>query len=153
MKQRYKLLIFTIIFTLFSIELFAQWQGFKGSGGWGMNSPFNKMFDPNKIETIYGIVEKIDATAPHRMMSNGVYVDLKTEKGVTRVILGPVWYIERLDFVIELGDKLEVKGSPVVINGVQSMIAAEIKKGNELLILRDIHGIPVWSRSNVRKMR
>ncbi|MGB9730430.1 MULTISPECIES: hypothetical protein [Calditerrivibrio] len=153
MKGRYKLLIITILFTLFSGELFAQWQGFKGSGGWGMNSPFNRMFDPNKIETIYGVVEKIDTTSPHKMMSNGVYLDLKTDKGIIRVILGPVWYIERLDFVIELGDKLEVKGSPVMINGVQSMIAAEIKNGKDLLILRDIHGIPVWSRSGGRNMK
>ncbi len=151
MKSFYKIFLMLIVLVGLTTNSFAQWQGFKGSGGWGMNSPFNRMFDPNKIETIYGTVEKIDITMPHKMMSHGVYIDLKTDKGVVQVHLGPVWYIERLDFEINSGDQLEVKGSPAVINGKQSLIAAEVKKGNDLLILRDIHGVPVWSRSGGKR--
>jgi hypothetical protein len=151
MKTLNKIIIFLASLYIFALPVFAEWGGFKGSGGWGMNSPFNRMIDPNKIETIFGTVEKIDITTPHRMMSHGVYLNLKTEKELIQVILGPVWYIERLDFQLNVGDQVEVKGFPVILQGKQSMIAAEIKKGNDLLILRDIHGIPVWSRAMGKK--
>ena len=59
--------------------------------------------------------------------------------------LGPVWYIERLDIKIKKGDKVGVKGSRVMMRDKPTIIAAEVKKGDEVLILRDEDGIPVWS--------
>ncbi|MCX8083899.1 MAG: hypothetical protein N3C60_03160 [Calditerrivibrio sp.] len=146
MNRKHRLAIYMVLLMIFPSIIQAEWKGFKGSGGWGMNSPFNRMFDPNKIETVFGTVEKIDITTPHKMMSHGVYIVLKSDKGLLDIHLGPQWYIERLDFDLKAGDQIEVKGTPIMMMGKPSIIAAEIKKGEELLILRDINGIPVWSR-------
>jgi hypothetical protein len=40
---------------------------------------------------------------------------------------------------------VEVTGSRVTFDGKPALIAAEIKKGNEALTLRDASEYPVWS--------
>jgi hypothetical protein len=43
------------------------------------------------------------------------------------------------------GDKIEVKGSRITFQGKPTIIAAEVKKGEETLKLRDENGFPVWA--------
>jgi hypothetical protein len=61
------------------------------------------------------------------------------------VHLGPAWYIENQDMSVKTGDKVEVKGSKVEIGGKPVIIGAEVKKGEDTLILRDESGVPLWS--------
>lgn len=60
------------------------------------------------------------------------------------VHLGPGWYIENQDIKIEPKDKIEVRGSRITFKGKPAIIAAEIKKGEEILKLRDENGFSVW---------
>jgi hypothetical protein len=46
---------------------------------------------------------------------------------------------------IEPKDKVEVTGSRITFDGKPAIIAAEVKKGDEALKLRDDNGFPVWS--------
>jgi hypothetical protein len=46
---------------------------------------------------------------------------------------------------IEPKDTIEVKGSRTTVAGKPAIIAAEVKKGDELLKLRDESGFPVWA--------
>jgi hypothetical protein len=46
---------------------------------------------------------------------------------------------------IEAKDKVEVKGSKITFGGKPAIIAIEVKKGDEVLKLRDDAGFPVWS--------
>ena len=78
-------------------------------------------------------------------MSRGVHLTLMTEKGPLSVHLGPEWYVERLDEMLAKGDLVEVKGSRVTFAGNPANIAAEVRKGNAVLKLRDESGIPVWA--------
>lgn len=123
----------------------AAWKGYKGSGGWGMGSQYQRMYDPKTVETITGTVEALDRVTPIKGMSYGVHIQLKTDKETISVHLGPGWYVERLDTKIEKGDKIEVKGSRVNIMGRPALIASELKKGDSVLKLRDENGIPVWA--------
>jgi hypothetical protein len=41
-------------------------------------------------------------------------------------------------------NKVEVKGSRITFGGKPVIIAAEVKKGDEVLKLRDDAGFPVW---------
>jgi len=78
-------------------------------------------------------------------MSAGVHMTLKTDKETISVQLGPSWYIENQDVKIEAKDKVEVKGSRITFDGKPAIIAAEVKKGDEVLKLRDDNGFPLWS--------
>jgi len=121
------------------------WRGWRGSGGWGPGSPYQRLYDPKTVQTINGTVESVDKAMPLRGMSAGIHLMVKTEKATLRVDLGPEWYIQRLDTKIAKGDAVEVKGSMVKIDGKDALIAAEVKKGGEALVLRDAAGVPAWA--------
>jgi len=55
------------------------------------------------------------------------------------------WHVENQDIKIEAGDRIEVKGSRITYAGKPAIIAAEVKKGDEILTLRDENGFPVWA--------
>lgn len=137
------LAMFSLSFTFGSFaQMGPMW---KGSGGWGMGMQYNRMYNPKTVETITGEVVSLDKMTPIKGMSQGLHMILKTDKGTISVHLGPSWYIENQDIKIDPGDKVEVKGSRVTFEGKPAIIAAEVKKGNEILKLRDEKGFPIWS--------
>ena len=90
-------------------------------------------------------VLRIDQIAPMKGMRKGIHLLFKTEKETVSVHLGPSWYIENQDVKILPNDTLEIKGSRITFQGKPALIAAEVKKGAEILKLRDENGIPLWS--------
>lgn len=148
MKKAVIVFIVLSIVTLgLAAESFAQRGAmkWKGSGGWGQGTPYNRMYDPAKIETISGTVESVGTAVPMKGMYAAVALTVKTDKETIAVHLGPEWYIGRLDTKIAKGDAIEVKGSRVTLGDKPAIIAAELKKGADVLVLRDSAGIPVWS--------
>lgn len=117
----------------------------QGAGGWGPATPYGRMYNPQTVETITGEVVSVDKITPIKGMSYGVHILVKTDKETISVHLGPGWYIENQDIKIARGDKIEVKGSRITFEGKPALIAAEVKKGDEVLTLRDANGVPVWS--------
>jgi hypothetical protein len=148
MKKTVIIFIVLSIVTLgLAVESFAQ-RGpmkWKGSGGWGQGTPYNRMYDPAKVETISGTVESVGTAVPMKGMYAATTLTVKTDKETISVHLGPEWYIGRLDTKIAKGDAIEVKGSRVTFAEKPAIIAAEVKKGDNVLVLRDSAGTPVWS--------
>jgi hypothetical protein len=138
-------MIVVSLLLMVSTSFAGPWKGWRGSGGWGMGSQYNRMFNPATVETLSGTVEAVDKVTPMKGMYSGVHVMLKTDKETISVHLGPEWYVERLDTKIEKGDKIDVKGSRVTFNEKPAVIAAEVKKGDSVLLLRDNNGIPAWA--------
>jgi hypothetical protein len=138
--------VISILILLFATESFAQrGTGWKGSGGWCMGTAYGKMYDPKTVETISGEVVSVDKITPIKGMSCGVHMTVKTDKETISVHMGPGWFIENQDIKIEPKDKVEVKGSRITFEGAPAIIAAEVKKGDDTLILRDENGFPAWS--------
>jgi hypothetical protein len=137
-----------ITLLLASADCFAQ-KGpgmmWRGSGGWGPGTPYNRMYDPKTVETVSGEVVSVSQITPNKGMGAGVHMTLNTGKETISVHLGPSWYLENQDVKIEAKDKVEVKGSKITFNGKPAIIAIEVKKGDEVLKLRDDAGFPVWS--------
>lgn len=123
----------------------APWKGWRGSGGWGTQGAYQRLYNPATVETVSGEVAAVERVTPLKGMGAGIHLQLKTDKETVSVHLGPAWYIERLDARIEKGDTIEVTGSRVTVDGKSAIIAAEVKKGDALLTLRDARGIPAWS--------
>ncbi len=120
-------------------------RGGGGSGGWGMGGSYQRMYNPATVETVTGNVESVEKVTPMKGMRYGIHLMLKTDKETIPVHLGPGWFIERLDTRLVKGDTVEVKGSRVTVAGKPAIIAAEVKKGEETLKLRDENGVPVWA--------
>lgn len=138
--------VIPILILLLSTDSLAQrGMKWKGSGGWGMGTQYGRMYNPKTVETISGEVVSTDKIKPMKGMSYGVHLMIKTDKETLSVHLGPGWYIENQDIKIEPKDKVQARGSRVTFEGKPAIIAAEIKKGDEILRLRDENGFPVWS--------
>jgi hypothetical protein len=121
------------------------WEGWRGSGGWGTDSPYNRCYDPSRRATFSGKVTEITTTVPMPGMTDGIALLLTMQAVSIPVQLGPAWYIERLDAPIEVGDHIEVLGAKALAEGLPAVIAAEVRKGDSVLVLRDAVGIPVWA--------
>ncbi len=144
MKQIATTLITLGISTLLvTTDAVAQGFRWRGGGGWGPGGSYGRMYDPKTVETVSGTVTAVEQMTPVKGMGRGVHLMLKIDKETISVHLGPVWYIERQDTKIAAGDKIEVKGSRVTYEGKPAIIAAEIHKGDEVLILRDATGVPM----------
>jgi hypothetical protein len=142
----------TLVAVIFIISLFVATESFaqrgmrwQGSGAWGRGTQYGKMYDPGTVETISGEVVSIEHFTPMRGMHHGVHMMVKTDKETVSVHLGPVWYIENQDVKIEPKERVEVKGSRIDLAGEQAIIASEVRKGDQVLKLRDEDGFPVWS--------
>jgi hypothetical protein len=131
---------------MFSSAAFAQGgMHWRGSGGWSPHSRYGGMFDPKTVETIRGEVVSVEKITPMRGMSSGVHMVVRTDKASIPVHLGPDWFIENQDVKLEPKDQVEVTGSVVTFDGKPAMIATEVRKGDEVLTLRDEDGRPMWS--------
>lgn len=117
----------------------------KGGGEWGPRAPYAKMYDVQTIETIAGEVLAVERITPMIVMSYGVHIVLQTDTDTISVHLGPGWFIENQDVKIAPRDKIEIQGSRITFEGKPAIIAAEVKKGDDVLMLRDAGGYPVWS--------
>lgn len=142
----FRIILATLFAALVAVPaLAAPWQQWRGSGGWGMGGAYQRMYDPAKVETVAGEVVGVDEVSMGKGPQKGIHLKLKTEQGTIPVHLGPSWYLERQDTRIMAGDRVEVKGARVSFDGKPAIIAAEVKKGDEVLQLRDAAGVPVWA--------
>ncbi|MEB3181892.1 MAG: hypothetical protein VKL59_23090 [Nostocaceae cyanobacterium] len=146
-----KIGLFLVVITTLSLILPTQslaqpGMRWRGSGGWGTQTQYHRMYNPQTVETIRGEVVSLDSIMPMRGMSQGVHLTLKTADGQTMSVhLGPRWYLENQDIDVKPGDNIEVTGSRINFAGQPTIVAASVKKGNAVLTLRDANGFPVWS--------
>jgi hypothetical protein len=114
-------------------------------GGWGAGDAYSRMYNPKTVETLSGEVVSVDKFTPGKRMSYGVHFTLKTEKEAISVHLGPSWYMEKQGMAFAQGDKVEVTGSRITYEGQPTIIAGEVRKGGQILKLRDAAGVPAWA--------
>ena len=131
-----------VVLILLASASFAQ-QGAKEKGG--------RAYDPKTVETVKGEVIAAEKIPSPGGKGYGVHLTLKTEKETLLVEVGPGWYVEKQPVNIEVKDILEIRGSRVTSQGKPAIIAAEIKKGDQTLKLRDENGIPAWSGGGRRQ--
>lgn len=149
MKSKKFISLITLLFLIFSVSLvFAQQdKDVTPQKGFDPQKRTLRNFDPATIQTVSGTIESVENIPPERGRIGGIHIQLKTDEGIIPVHLGPQWYIEKQNFKLEKGDKVEIKGSRVKLNDKPTIIAAELKKGKDVLILRDSAGIPQWGGS------
>jgi len=105
-----------------------------GPGAW---------YDAAKTETVAGSVVSVDQVSPR---GQGIGLTLKTGDGTMKVHLGPQWYFKcQGGLPIKSGDVVEVKGVKTVRMGQDVFIAGEVKKGGDVLKLRNEQGVPLWA--------
>lgn len=117
----------------------------RGSGGWGAGMPYAQHFERGNREKLNGTVVRMERIVPLPGMADGYGLTLRTREQPMSVHLGPVWYLERQDFPIEVDDVVEVLGVRVVLEGQTVLLATEVRKKGKVLSLRSEAGLPLWS--------
>ena len=148
MKKLVMIALVGLLGLLLAQGVFAQPGMGPGGGqgqGWGAGDPYSRMYNPKTVETLSGEVVSLEKFTPEKKMSYGVHFTLKTAKETIPVHLGPSWYVEKQAVAVAPGDKVEVNGSRVTYEGKPAIIAAEVKKGGQVLKLRDANGVPAWA--------
>lgn len=100
-------------------------------------------YNPATEKTITGEVQDVQQTQRGRVP--GMHLMVKTESETVDVRLGPSTFIENQGFTFAKGDKVEVIGSKVTVQGVEALIAREVTKDGKKLTLRDTTGRPLWA--------
>lgn len=116
-------------------------HGGPGPGG-RMGGPGARMFDPKTVTTVQGQVAEIQRLDRHR--HQGVHLTLTSGSETISVRLGPDFYVDAQALKLAAGDQVEVTGSRVGFDGKPVIIAQEVRRGAEVLALRDASGVPLW---------
>lgn len=116
-------------------------------GGWGRGSEYVRMYNPNMEVVFSGEISKIEEVEKPKGMSPGIHMTVTGDDPCTLspIHLGPAWYINNQETRLKVGDKVEIAGSKVEIDGAQAIIAREVRRGDEVLMLRDKAGVPFWA--------
>jgi DNA/RNA endonuclease YhcR with UshA esterase domain len=102
-------------------------------------------YDPATEVTLKGTVDGVRERECPVSGGMGAHVVLKTSDGKTiEVHLATTRFMKNYDLVFNKGDQIEVTGSKVVFEGVETIFAREVKRGNDTFTFRDKDGNPVW---------
>ncbi|MDA8098846.1 MAG: hypothetical protein M0042_04405 [Nitrospiraceae bacterium] len=120
-----------------------------GKGCRNGSAGMSRMYDASKAETVKGEVTAVETYQGGRRGGQGVVVTLKSGPETMDVHLGPQWYLDRqANLSVKAGDSIEVTGVRTVRRGDEIFLAGEVKKGGEVLKLRDEKGYPLWAGMN-----
>jgi hypothetical protein len=115
-------------------------------GGWGVDTPYGRLYDPAKEQIISGQVVSLETSAPMPGMVPGMQMLVQTDDGKsTRVQVGPAWYLERQDLDIKENTRVQVSGARAEIDGQPVLMAREVQFDGQVITLRDAQGTPIWS--------
>ena len=119
--------------------------GFKG---WATGDSYQELFNPETVVTLTGNAMAIANVAPKKdEMDIGIQMMLKvSEKKVYPVHLGPRIWVKKHGAYLHYGDDVIVTGSKIMFKNTEIVIATQVKKGDQILILRDEAGAPVWAK-------
>jgi hypothetical protein len=100
-------------------------------------------FDPKTVETVQGIVVDAPEFKPGSIPEI-MHLTLKTKQDNLIVVLGPNWFMAQHNWKITDLDSLEITGSRLILHGHPTIIALTVKKGDQVMTLREETGRPLW---------
>lgn len=114
----------------------------RGRMGRGGHHRGGRMFDPKAVTTVQGQIEEVKTNLMPR--GEGVHLTLAVGSEKLEVVVGPKFFLDDQKLKLAKGDKVEVKGSRTTWGDTPVLVAQEIRKGSEVLTLRDAEGFPLW---------
>jgi hypothetical protein len=110
-----------------------------------MGIHFSKRYELKTVETLSGEVTAVEKFSPGRGgPPQGLRLLVKFPQETLLVILGPIAYVEQQNVKFEPGDRVEVKGSKMTVRGKPIIVAGEVKKGDQVLKMRNAQGEALW---------
>jgi hypothetical protein len=102
-------------------------------------------YDPSTEGTFKGTLTEVRERQCPVSGGLGTHVVIKQADGSSlEAHLANAKFVKTYDLEFKVGDELEIKGSKVHFEGVDTIFAREVKRGNDTYVFRDKDGNPVW---------
>ena len=140
-------IVAALVLASFTLADAQPWRGKGQWPAWAANY-YQWNWNPATVETVSGEVMTKDTITPSKGRSGmpAVGMTLKKEDDYAAYVhLGPQWYFDKQDLGINVGDKIEVTGSKITVEGNSVILVSSIKKGDRTWQFRDPQGFPYWS--------
>ena len=111
---------------------------------WGQkNTSLGPKYNAANETTIKGTVEDIKVV-PGAM--EGIHLTLKNDTDTILVHVAPEKFLKEMDTEFAKGDQLEILGCKIKAeDGTDELLARQIVKSGNQLLLRDKKGTPIWA--------
>jgi hypothetical protein len=140
-------IVAALVLASFTLADAQPWRGKGQWPAWAANY-YQWNWNPATVETLKGEVMTKDTITPSKGRSGmpAVGMTLKKEDDYAAYVhLGPQWYFDKQDLGINVGDKIEVIGSKITVEGNSVILVSSLKKGDRTWQFRDQQGFPFWS--------
>ena len=97
--------------------------------GWGLEDPYQRHYDVAKFKDFKARVVRVKQVVPMPGMSPAVALDVRYDDKIIEVQICPTWFAQPDEIGIKKGDRINIRGVPVTLNGKDVFIASKIKRG------------------------
>jgi hypothetical protein len=126
----------------------AQDEAKRDMQGWGIDSPYNKLYDVREYEKIRAWVVRIKEVVPMPGMSPATALDVREGSDEFEVQICPTWYRKPSEIRLQKNARIKLKGVWAEINGKDVFMASKIKKDPDIDIIKvrlTRDGTPFWT--------
>ena len=106
------------------------------------SAPPAPKYDLQTEVKLKGIVQEIK---PAENAKDNIHLMLKSTDETIDISLCPKSFLDDMGTSFAKGDEISLTGSKVKLESATFVLAREVEKGNDKLLLRDEKGIPVWN--------
>lgn len=103
-------------------------------------------YNPAAEVTISGVVTETREFFCPISDDQALHLVLRSAQSVLLVHVAPTRFLRAQGFQFHAGEALDVVGTRVNFQQQDAMLAREITRGNEVLIVRDHQGRPLWMK-------
>ena len=156
MQSRFQQIIHTTTFILLSFVIgisYVHAEEKPDMQGWGIDDPYNKLYDVREFEKIRGSVVRVKEVVPMPGMSPGTALDVREGDDEFEVHLCPTWYRTPGEIRLKKNERIKLRGVWAEINGKDVFIASKIKKDPDIEIIKvrlTKDGTPFWTMAPER---
>jgi hypothetical protein len=96
-------------------------------------------YDKSSEVKIKGVIDDVKTAA-----DNTIHITVKNDKGLLDVLVAPEKFLKEMEITFAKGDAVEVLGSQLTVDGNALLLAREVTRNGDVMMMRDEHGKPVW---------
>jgi len=146
-KQIGKLILLILLSLVIGFS-WAQAEEKRDMQGWGIDDPYNKLYDVREFEKIRAYVVRVKEVIPMPGMSPATALDVREGAYIHEIHLCPTWYRKPSEIRLKKNERIKIKGVWAEINGKDIFMASKVKKDPDTDIIKvrlTKDGTPFWT--------
>ncbi len=151
MQSSLKQIVFLILLVSLSLVSGISWVDAaeqRDMQGWGIDDPYNKLYDVREFEKVRAWVIRVKEVVPMPGMSPATALDVREGSDVFEVHICPTWYRKPSEIRLKKNARIKLKGVWAEIDGKDIFMASKIKKDPDIEIIKvrlTKDGTPFWT--------